>query len=481
MDTHVGRRAFLTGTAAVAVVAFDPLGLGWVTEADAAPGAVRVPELDGELVVDEESLTEAADDYGHLVHRRPVAVLRPGSVRDIVTVVCYANRVGLRVAMRGQGHSVFGQAQAGGGVVIDSRTLATVHAVEPDRAVVDAGVRWLELVTETLARGLTPPVNTDYLGLSVGGTLSVGGIGGATSHHGMLVDNVLELEVVTGDGRLLRCSPTVRPALFGAVLGGLGQFAIIVRATVRLVPAETTARVYNVFYPDLPSMTAAQRTALADGRFSYLEGQLVPSETGGWQYMLEGVAYHTPPAVPNDTELLAGLGAPVATQISEMPYFAWLNRIYDLVEQLKALRAPGPWINVFVPDEAADAYVQDLLTDLTPADAGGVVLVYPVPRARLTRPLVTVPEGEVIFLMAMQRLVNPPNDDDVRRLLAKNRSLYDKARAVGGTHYPVSAIPLTPTDWRAHYGRRYPQVAHAKATYDPRHVLAPGQGIFHRA
>ncbi|MCT2585861.1 FAD-binding protein [Actinophytocola gossypii] len=479
MDSRLGRRTFLAGSAAAAVVAFDPAGLGWVTEADASatqPGAVGVPHLDGELVVDEESLAEAADDYGHLVHRRPVAVLRPGSVRDVVRMVQYAGEHGLKVAMRGQGHSTFGQAQAGGGVVIDSRTLATIHRIDQDRAVVDAGVQWLDLVRATVAEGLTPPVNTDYLGLSVGGTLSVGGIGGASSHHGMQVDNVLELEVVTGSGRHLRCSPTVRPALFRSVLGGLGQFAIIVRAAVRLVPAESTARVYNLYYPDLASMTAAQRTALADRRFSYLEGQLIPAE-GGWRYMLEGVEYHTPPEVPDDAALLAGLD-PASTEIVDMPYFDWLNRIYALVEDLKPLRLPGPWINVFVPDAATDAYVADVLADLTPADAGGVVLLYPVPRELLTLPFVTVPDSEVIFLLAILRAVDPPNEADVQRLLGVNRDLYDQVRAVGGTHYPVGAIPLTPADWRAHYGDRYPRFALAKATYDPRHVLAPGQGIF---
>src|SRR3954462_11031548 len=336
MNSRLGRRAFLTGSVAAAVVAFDPMGLGWVTEADASTGGIDVPGLDGELVVDEASRTEAADDYGNIVHRMPVAVLRPGSAQDIVKMVCFANKHRLQVAMRGQGHSTFGQAQVRGGVVIDSRTLATIHSITADRAVVDAGVQWLDLVQATLAQGRTPPVETDYLGLSVGGTLSVGGIGGATSHYGMQVDNVLALDVVTGDGRLLTCSPTQRPELFRTVLGGLGQFAIIVRATVKLVGAETTARVYNLFYADLPSMTAAQRTALADRRFSYLEGQLIPVGDGTWQYMLEGVAFYTPLSTPDDAALTAGLN-PVSTQVSEGPYFGWLNRIYDLVEQLKAL------------------------------------------------------------------------------------------------------------------------------------------------
>ena len=108
--------------------AFDPADLGWLTAADAeTTGAIRVPGLDGELVVDEASRTEAADDYGHIVHRKPVAVLRPGSVRDIATVVKFANKHGLKVATRGQGHSTFGQAQAGGGVVL-TQTAADADA-----------------------------------------------------------------------------------------------------------------------------------------------------------------------------------------------------------------------------------------------------------------------------------------------------------------------------------------------------------------
>ena len=114
-------------------------------------------------------------------------------------------------------------------------------------------MQWLDLVRATLAVGVAPPVTTDYLGLSVGGTLCVGGIGGASPHFGLLVDNTFELEVVTGDGGLVTCSADRAPDLFEAVLGGLGQFAVIVRATVRLVPAPTTARVYTLTYPQAPT------------------------------------------------------------------------------------------------------------------------------------------------------------------------------------------------------------------------------------
>ncbi|MGW2092089.1 FAD-binding protein [Promicromonospora sukumoe] len=470
---QLDRRTFLAGSA---VVAFDPADSRWLSSLPENSTAIQLPPLDGELVTDEDALTEAATDYGHLAHRRPRAVLRPGSVDDVVTLVRFANEHGLVVAVRGQGHSTFGQAQADSGVVIDSRTLATIHEVTPDRAVVDAGVQWLDLVRIALVEGVAPPVSTDFLGLSVGGTLCVGGIGGASQHFGMLVDNTLELQVVTGDGSLVTCSADHEPELFEAVLGGLGQFAIIVRATVRLVRAPALARVYTLTYPQVTDLTAAQRTALADGRFDYLEGQLVPTDDDDFTFVLEGGAWYTTEP-PDDAALLAGL-APAGVDVADVPYFEWLNRVYETVEQIEALRLPSPWLNAFIPDAATDEIVAELLKTLTPADAGGVALLYPTRRALVTRPQVVVPEGEVFFLLALLRAVSPPDDAHAERLIADNDALYARVLAAGGAQYPVNALHLTPADWRTHYGDRWPVVLRAKDRYDPRGVLTPGQGIF---
>lgn len=475
---RVTRRALLGGAAAAAVVAFDPVGLRWITATAATGKEIDVPDLDGELVLDPDALAEAGSDYGNIVHNSPQAVLRPGSVRDIIRIVRFANRHRLGVAMRGQGHSTFGQAQVAAGIVIDSRTLATIHEISPDGAVVDAGVTWLELTQAAIAHGLTPPVSTDYLGLSVGGTLSVGGIGGASSHFGLQVDNVHELEVVTGGGRLVTCSERRNRKLFEAVLGGLGQFAIIVRATLRLIPAEITARVYHLAYSELSAMTASQRTALADGRFDYLEGQVLPVDGGGWSYLLEGVVYFSAPDEPDDAALLAGL-EPEATDIVELPYFAWLNRIFDLVEQLKPLGLPNPWVNLFLPDAQTDAYVGNLLAELTPADTGGgPILLYPVPRRLLTRPFVPVPTSDVLFLLSILRTVFPPDPAEVERLIAANRAMYEQARSLGGTQYAIGSIPMNTSDWVRHFGSTYGRFVVAKTMFDTNRVLAPGQGIF---
>src|SRR5688500_9511775 len=145
MQGRVSRRRLLAGIGASTVIAYDPRGRSWITKAQAQQVGLAIPELDGELTVEEAALAEAADDFGHIVHRVPCAVLRPGSIEDVQRVVRFAHRHDVAVAMRGQGHSTYGQAQARAGIVTDTRTLNEL-SIGPERAVVGPGVRWSELL-----------------------------------------------------------------------------------------------------------------------------------------------------------------------------------------------------------------------------------------------------------------------------------------------------------------------------------------------
>jgi FAD/FMN-containing dehydrogenase len=121
---------------------------------------------------------------------KPIAVLKPGSIEDIIRIIQFARTYKIKIAARGQGHSTYGQSQVEAGVIIDMSTLNKIHSIGADRAIVEAGVVWSQLLQQTLRQGLTPPVLTDYIELSIGGTLSVGGIGGATHRYGVQVDSV---------------------------------------------------------------------------------------------------------------------------------------------------------------------------------------------------------------------------------------------------------------------------------------------------
>src|SRR3712207_3819166 len=204
MSREVSRRTFLRGslTAAVAVVGFDTLLRGWVSEAELARGpfalAEGFPSFDGSLLTDGASLAAAADDFGHMVHRQPSAVLKPGSVNDVVEMVRFARRNRIKVAARGQGHSTQGQAQVEAGVVVDMSTLAAIHEVNAADALVEGGARWIDLLQQTVPQGLTPPTLVDFLELSIGGALSLCGIGGHAFPPGPRGGTTLELPVPTG-------------------------------------------------------------------------------------------------------------------------------------------------------------------------------------------------------------------------------------------------------------------------------------------
>lgn len=189
---------------------------------------------------------EAARDFGGLVSARPAAVVRPSSADDVAAAIrAAALRSDLTVAARGNGHSVAGQAMAEGGLVLDMRALALprrMHLVRlPGGALaadVPGGALWEDVLHWAVkAHGLAPASWTDYLRLTVGGTLSNGGVSGQSFRYGPQVSNVAELEVVTGDGECRVCSPSTLPDLFFAVLGGLGQFGVITRARIPLHPA----------------------------------------------------------------------------------------------------------------------------------------------------------------------------------------------------------------------------------------------------
>ena len=235
MKSGHSRRRVLQGLAgAPLVLGWDPRARSGVTEA-AACDFSRLPPLDGTLHVDPATRAAFADDFGHLLSREPCAVLAPGSIRDLDDMVTLARRQGLKLAMNGQSgtpdrresHSSFGQAQVAGGVAVDARPFAEIDDITPEGASVEAGVLWSELFDAAAPLGLTPPVLTDYMHLSIGGTLSMGGIGGATSRFGTQADNVISLRVLTGEGQRATCSRRRSPELFEAVLAGQGQCGII--------------------------------------------------------------------------------------------------------------------------------------------------------------------------------------------------------------------------------------------------------------
>lgn len=150
--------------------------------------------------------TTASSDFGRILFHSPAAVLRPQSSGDISMLLSFLSGSSLSkvtVAARGAGHSIHGQAQALDGIVVEMRSLPAEMEFHREGQVsyadVGGGVMWIELLEQSLKLGLAPRSWTDYLYLTVGGTLSNAGISGQTFKHGPQISNVLQLEVVTGE------------------------------------------------------------------------------------------------------------------------------------------------------------------------------------------------------------------------------------------------------------------------------------------
>src|SRR5215510_824982 len=307
MQRSISRRQFgklLAGGAA-------PLALQSAWNYRAAGQSLRndLKDISGELNFDDAVLQEAADDFGHVVHKKSAAMLRPSDTQDIAKLVQFANRQGVKVAMRGQGHSFFGQTQVAGGVVIDSRSLNAIRIVKSGTdgtAEIGSGSKWHPVLMAANAQKLTVPVIADTF-LSVGGTISTGGFGVTTYNLGLQVDHVQELEVVTGDGQIVTCSDERNSDLFNAMLGGLGQCGIITKVVMRLMDAPTNVLFIKMDYDDFQSASADLALLAKDGRFHHLDGRGAGRPGGGVGYYVEGGAFYDAPSTPDEAKLMAGL------------------------------------------------------------------------------------------------------------------------------------------------------------------------------
>ncbi|MCA9874388.1 MAG: FAD-binding protein [Anaerolineales bacterium] len=482
MNKQDTSKSSLKSEIAGTVSGFDPQTKTWIPVLSTKK-STELPHLDGQLFIDPALLTAFADDVGHIIHRHPAAVLKPGSINDIIHMVQFARQHRLKIGARGQGHTTFGQSQVAAGIVVDMSTLNAPPLISSDRVEVGAGVTWKTLLLATLAHNLMPPVLTGYLGLSVGGTLSVGGIGGSGYRFGAQVDNVLELQVVTGAGQLEICSPSQNPDLFEAALAGLGQCALIVRATLRLVPAETHTRLCLLFYADLPTMLHDERLLIADGRFDHVVGYVLPGPDGQWVFFIEAARYFSPPTAPSNARLLEGLSfVPGAEQLTDLPFFDFANRVEAEIEALKAngrFTLPHPWFDMFVPDSQIDEYAANIFTTLTPDDLGPdfPILFFPLKSQKFKQPLLCVPDEEIFFLFDILRSA-PDDPVVVDRMLTSNRELFERARQLGSKHYTISAITLSKQDWKRHFQPVWGKLVSAKHRFDPDNVLTPGPGIF---
>jgi FAD/FMN-containing dehydrogenase len=200
------------------------------------------------------------------IDRSPALIARCAGVADVRKAIRFGGQTGLPVAVRSGGHSFPGLSVADDALLIDLSLMKGVR-LDPEKrtARVQAGVLLGELDRETQEFGLAAPsgivTHTGVAGLTLGG-----GIGWIQRKHGLSVDRLRAVDVVTADGELLQASPVENADLFWGIRGGGGNFGIVTEFEFDLVALGPTVLAGPILWAmeDSPEVLRFYRDWVAD-------------------------------------------------------------------------------------------------------------------------------------------------------------------------------------------------------------------------
>jgi hypothetical protein len=174
--------------------------------------------------------------FNAMIDKRPAAIVYCVDEEDVVAAVEYGRREGLRIAVRGGGHSGGGLGSVDDGLVIDLSQLNQITVEPTARTVrVGGGAKLNELDAATNAHGLAVPIG--IIGTTgVGGLTLLGGTGHLTRAAGLTIDHLVAATVVLADGSIVQTDAEREPDLFWAIRGGGGNFGVVTSFTFSCVP-----------------------------------------------------------------------------------------------------------------------------------------------------------------------------------------------------------------------------------------------------
>lgn len=427
--------------------------------------------------------------WNRMHDRRPALVARPTCAADVAALIAHARTSGLRIAVRGGGHSLPGHSSVNDGLVIDLRDLDTVEVdLETATVRVGGGALLGAVDAATQAHGLVVPVgvvsHTGAGGLTLGG-----GVGRLMRRLGLTVDSLIEAEVVLADGEIVRASADVLPDLFWGLRGGGGNFGIVTEFRFRaheLGPLIVLATFH-------PLERAAEVLALADRTMadpetpdellwtSFLRRgpDMAPwmnPELVGTPGLMSLIEWSGDPAEGSErlAALASALDAPAA-DLSEVPYLTMQTLTDELL-------APGT-LHAYVKAGFARELNAEMIDVLISqgAEVGSPLSVIEV--LSMGGAIDRVPSGATAFPHRGSRwLINvpgqwtEPQDGPAEVAWVRDSFAALKPHLSGGAYVNFMDDDESDAASRA-YGSTLERLAAVKATYDPGNVFSLNQNI----
>ena len=440
-------------------------------------------QVRGELVLPGHPDYDAARRvWNGMFDRRPAAIARVQGAVDVVAVVNHAREAGLELAVRGGGHSSAGYSTVDGGLVLDLSRMRGVR-VDPLALVAhaQAGALWGDVDRETQAHGLAVPggqiSHTGIAGLTLGG-----GIGWLSRKHGLTIDNLLSVDLVTADGRLVRASSTEHPDLFWGLRGGSGNFGVVVSFEYRLHEVGPLVLGGPILY-ELDDAAAALRNArdvIADAPddvslwlvLTHVSSALpVPEELHGTP-VLAVVPFCTDlERGPALLEPLTSFGSPLGRFHGPMPYAVLQSALDGVDPHGHRYWERGDYL-AGLPDDAIDALVTGARTISSPLSE---ILLFPMGGAVARVPSEATAFGDrsAPWAVWIASQWTDPDEDDLHRDWTRGFSETLAPWTTGAVY--VNAIGGDVTDARkaAAYGgpAKLERLRELKRAWDPENLF----------
>jgi FAD/FMN-containing dehydrogenase len=415
--------------------------------------------------------------WNGMIDRRPVVIVRCAGAGDVLSAVNTARDAGLPIAVCGGGHSFPGFSTCDNGMMIDLRSMKSVR-VDPAarRARAEPGVTWSDYDRETQAFGLASTggmiSHTGIAGLTLGG-----GFGWLMRRHGLAVDNLVSVDVVTARGELVHASADENADLFWALRGGGGNFGVVTSFEYNVHPIGPIVFGGLIAFP-LPEATRVlpgvqQLMAKASEDLSTVSVMITTPEG----HKAVGVAFCFIGDLSRAEEAIAPfrkLGTPVMEQLGQMPYTV-AQTMFD------AAATPGHrfYIRSNYLDEMTEAFAATLAEGFAQAPSPLSAVVIPSMGGAVTR----VPADATAYFhrsaaFTFTILGSWIDTADDTANVTWLKGLWDRLTPHLPNAVYVNELQDEGTDRvQAAYGPSYARLREVKKKYDPANLFRLNQNI----
>lgn len=431
------------------------------------------------LLSDEQTLVSFSQDFGKLFQSSPFAVCTPQNDDELQALIVFAYEHQLPVTIRANGLSQFGQSlPIFGGLTISMQHFSKTLDFEGEDLWVEANASWKEVIAKAQTRNLVPFVLPYNCNLSVGGILSVGGVGASSFKYGTISAHVKALEVIDGLGVKHRVGRDSE--LFHACLSGQGQFAVMTKVCVELKPVNSRVKTISLVYADQKNWFEDMQKAkkLVD----YMETICSPSIQGTrlqgnqripmaqWLYGLH-LSFVCETKDSEFKEVLKHFKPWKVLNTQEEALSSYLLRHdtrFEVMKMLGQWDLYHPWYECFISIEQLKKYLPKLLETLPIHYAS---LVHIVPIAKKPVGFLMLPEDDPICsFMILNPGVPLALKDSCVQVVEDLDQLF---LSLGGKRYLSGCLGKSVPEkyWSYHYGTHYETWLRLKNQFDPRGIF----------